>query len=85
METQIGQRAASVTIQDTGIGIPEGDMSRIFEKFYRADDPLARQERGTGIGLAVVKGIVDAHGGEVSVDSRKGSGTAVTVRLPLRG
>jgi PAS domain S-box-containing protein len=74
--------AVAITVNDTGIGIPERDIPLIFDKFYRAEDPLVRQERGTGIGLAVVRGIVDAHGGQVDVESAEGRGTTFTIRLP---
>ncbi len=74
---------ACVVVRDTGLGIAEGDLARVFEGFYRADDPAARQERGTGLGLAIVKGIVEAHNGSVQIKSAAGSGTSLTIRLPL--
>jgi len=74
--------AVEVMVSDTGIGIPQQDIPRIFEKFYRADDPDARQERGTGIGLAVVRGIIDAHGGNVRVQSTRSQGATFLIRLP---
>ncbi len=74
---------ACVVVRDTGLGIAEGDLARVFEGFYRANDPAARQERGTGLGLAIVKGIVEAHNGSVQIKSAAGSGTSLTIRLPL--
>ncbi len=71
-----------VEVQDNGIGIPEADQKRIFEKFYRTDQADVRRERGTGLGLAIVKGIVDAHGGGIRVESQVGSGSTFTIRLP---
>ncbi len=71
-----------LTIEDRGIGIPAADLPHVFEPFHRASN--VRQINGTGIGLAGVKQIVEMHGGTLSITSREGHGTVVTVRLPLR-
>jgi signal transduction histidine kinase len=69
-------------VKDTGIGISEDELPLIFERFYRADKSRSRKSGGAGIGLTVVKSIVSAHGGEVSVESRPGQGSLFTVRIP---
>jgi signal transduction histidine kinase len=79
-----GEREQAVlTVQDTGIGIAGEDLSRIFSRFQRVDDPRARAYEGTGIGLALVRELVHIHGGSVTAESSPGRGTVMTVRLPL--
>ena len=73
---------AEVTIADTGIGIEPDDLERIFEPFRRLDAARARDTGGAGLGLAIARSIVVAHGGLVTVESRPGSGSRFTVRLP---
>jgi two-component system phosphate regulon sensor histidine kinase PhoR len=75
--------AAVIQISDRGIGIPEKEQSRIFEKFYRAPVPENRQIPGTGLGLALVAHIADAHGGSIQVKSRPGEGSTFSILLPL--
>jgi heavy metal sensor kinase len=73
---------ARLTIKDTGIGIPAESLDRIFERFYRIDKSRSRAEGGFGLGLSIVKWVVDAHGGRVEVHSRPGEGSVFTVVLP---
>jgi two-component system phosphate regulon sensor histidine kinase PhoR len=73
-----------VAVSDTGIGIPEESLPKIFDRFYRVKDPRTRDVMGTGLGLAIVKNIVDAHLGTIEVTSRVGEGTTFTVTLPQR-
>jgi two-component system phosphate regulon sensor histidine kinase PhoR len=71
-----------IDVADTGIGIPEADRARVFERFYRVEKARSRDLGGTGLGLAIVKHLVQAQDGEVFVSSREGQGTVFTVRLP---
>ncbi len=73
---------AAIKITDTGVGIPELDLPRIFERFFRGDAATETKTQGTGLGLSIAKSIVDAHGGEIVFESQIGHGTTVTVRLP---
>jgi two-component system, OmpR family, sensor histidine kinase SenX3 len=78
-----GVSAAQISVADQGIGIPERDLERIFERFYRVDPARSRATGGTGLGLAIVKHVMAAHGGKVSVWSKEGVGSTFTLRLPL--
>ena len=69
-------------IEDTGVGIPSADLSRVFERFYRVDQARSREEGGTGLGLAIVKHAAQLHGGTVDVRSALGQGSTFRVRLP---
>lgn len=72
-----------VAVSDTGIGIPSADLPHVFERFYRADKSRNHETGGAGLGLAIAKGIVDAHHGAISLISKVGVGTTVQVQLPL--
>jgi len=71
-----------VSVRDTGLGIPQNAMGRIFERFFRVDTKQHRSVEGTGIGLAVVKGVIDKHGGDLTVDSKEGTGSTFAFTLP---
>lgn len=73
----------SVSISDTGIGIPEGQTERIFESFLQADGATAREYGGTGLGLTVTRQLVELHGGSIGVTSEEGSGSCFTFTLPV--
>lgn len=74
---------AEISISDQGLGIPEKEIDRIFERFYRVDPARSRLTGGTGLGLSIVKHVAINHGGDVSVWSVEGSGSTFTIRLPL--
>jgi signal transduction histidine kinase len=75
-------KEAVLTVHDTGIGIPEDALPRVFERFYRADDARNRQSGGVGLGLAIARELVTRHSGRISVASTEGAGSTFTVRLP---
>jgi len=75
---------AEIVVHDTGIGIPEADQKRVFDRFYRVDKARSRALGGAGLGLSIVRWIVDVHGGEIRVDSAPGRGSKFVVELPLK-
>jgi signal transduction histidine kinase len=75
-----GDRVA-IAVSDEGPGIPEEDLSRVFERFYRVDKSRARDPGGTGLGLAIVRHLVELHGGRVSAENRPEGGARFTVVL----
>ncbi|HKS76384.1 MAG TPA: HAMP domain-containing sensor histidine kinase [Terriglobales bacterium] len=77
--------AVNLEVVDHGIGIAQQEQQKIFEKFYRVGDPLVHNTKGSGLGLSLVRHIVQAHGGQVAVDSTPGEGSKFTIRLPLEG
>jgi two-component system sensor histidine kinase SenX3 len=83
--TSVKDNRLIVVVSDEGIGIPSRDLERIFERFYRVDYARSRSTGGTGLGLAIVRHVVQAHGGEVTVESVEGQGSTFRLSLPLDG
>ena len=75
---------AFITVTDTGIGIPEEEVNRIFERFYRVDKTRDRETGGTGLGLSITYATVMMHNGSIKVNSKENEGTTMQVRIPLR-
>ncbi len=78
-----GDGYVAITVEDQGVGIPRRDLDRVFDRFYRGGNELTRSVRGSGLGLTLVKEIVEAHGGSVHVESELGSGSKFSIRLPV--
>jgi len=75
--------SVEVSVVDTGVGIPADALPRLFERFYRVDPARSREEGGTGIGLAIARSVVEAHGGTISAESQPGHGSVFTFDLPV--
>lgn len=74
---------ATLTVADTGMGMTPVEIGRLFERFFRTDSAQAKQIQGTGLGLPIVKAIIDAHDGTITVTSEPNLGTAFEISLPL--
>jgi two-component system sensor histidine kinase SenX3 len=77
-----GNGAVRFRVADQGYGIPSGEVSKIFEKFYRRNNPETREQNGFGLGLAFVKEVAIKHGGDVVVESEEGKGSVFTLWIP---
>lgn len=75
--------SVDIVVEDTGIGIPEQEVNNIFNRFYRIDKARSKESGGSGLGLSIVKWIVEAQGGSIRADSTVGKGTVITIMLPL--
>ena len=84
VSTSIMDQIITISVADQGIGIPEAEIERIFERFYRVDPARSRQTGGTGLGLSIVKHIITKHGGEISVWSSENVGSTFSIRLPIQ-
>ena len=83
LDEQRGAAWARVTVTDNGVGIPADEQGQLFSRFFRASTATRRAIPGTGLGLVIARAIVDEHAGTISLESREGEGTRVTVALPL--
>jgi two-component system sensor histidine kinase SenX3 len=83
ISTEVVDQIVEITVTDQGIGIPEGELERIFERFYRVDPARSRETGGTGLGLSIVKHVASKHGGEVKVWSSQNIGSSFALRLPI--
>jgi signal transduction histidine kinase len=83
VSAELRDDAVAIRVADRGMGIKAGEVDKIWDRFYRSADPKVRRKRGTGIGLPIVRYIVEAHGGTITVDSVVGRGTTFTFTLPL--
>src|SRR4029079_4182239 len=72
-----------ISVQDTGIGMSEEDLAKLFTPYFRSDNPLTREQPGTGLGLTITRGIIQQHKGEVWVESDLGKGTTFHFTIPL--
>jgi two-component system sensor histidine kinase KdpD len=81
VQARLEGKEVVVSVLDRGIGIPEEDLERVFDKFYRVERP--EHVTGTGLGLAICKGIIEAHGGRIWAESRSGGGTSISIALPI--
>jgi two-component system sensor histidine kinase SenX3 len=84
VSTSVQDGIVTISVTDQGIGIPEAETERIFERFYRVDPARSRETGGTGLGLSIVKHIVTKHGGEISVWSAENVGSTFSIRLPIQ-
>jgi signal transduction histidine kinase len=76
-------KTIEITIDDDGPGIPEAELARVFQPFYRVEDSRSRGTGGTGLGLAIAQSIVQAHGGELSLANRPSGGLRACIKLPV--
>jgi two-component system sensor histidine kinase VicK len=83
IDAYVSGRNARIIVSDNGIGIPEGQISRVFERFFRVDKARSRSAGGTGLGLAISRQIIEEHKGVIEIESREKKGTRVTITLPL--
>jgi signal transduction histidine kinase len=83
VHARVGQTGVEMSVSDRGVGIAPDELSQVFDRFFRSSDPRVRSHRGTGIGLTIVRYIVDMHGGQIRVDSAPQRGTTFTIIFPL--
>jgi signal transduction histidine kinase len=72
----------TIAVSDQGVGLPEDELDRIFERFYRVEGALSRKTQGTGLGLYLARAVIEAHGGQIVVESKPGKGSTFRFTLP---
>jgi signal transduction histidine kinase len=82
-QNQVNRPSLHVCVRDQGIGMNQEDVARLFTPYFRSENPAAREQPGTGLGLTITRGIVERHGGTIWVESELGSGTAFHFTIPL--
>jgi signal transduction histidine kinase len=85
LEARVEDGRVLLTVGDDGPGVPEADLGRVFERFYRVDKSRTRDPGGTGLGLSIVRHLVELHGGRVYAENRREGGALFTIALPHRG
>lgn len=83
LDVRSGESSILISVSDRGVGIPKAEQKKIFEKFYRVEDSLIHTTKGSGLGLSLVRHIVDAHGGSVEIESEPGKGSTFRLVVPL--
>jgi len=84
VNVEVDDQLLTVAVKDTGIGIDESDLERIFEKFYRANDDRMVNITGSGLGLALAREVIRLHGGDIEVHSQHNTGSTFTLTLPVQ-
>jgi signal transduction histidine kinase len=80
-----GEKFLRVRVKDNGVGIPAEDQAKLFSKFFRANNVIRMQTEGSGLGLFIVKNIIQKHGGDITFTSEEGKGTEFAFTIPLSG
>jgi two-component system phosphate regulon sensor histidine kinase PhoR len=83
LRARVDETTLYIDIEDTGVGISEEELPKVFDRFFRSSNPLVQQESGTGLGLALACEVIRLHGGEITVKSEVSQGSTFTMALPL--
>jgi len=83
LAAQVVEDKLEIRVQDSGPGVAENELDRIFDRFYRSDPSRQRDESGSGLGLAIARAIVEKHNGRIWAESKPGEGTTIVIHLPL--